>query len=193
MLLSENFLQNQEPSWVFLFDGIISSHTGMWNCKKFFVFQALQIPSWNIRKFLILLLESSISRIWKKQFVLGSSLLKFYSLRARTCHSLKCKKSFFWENVKNNFQWVFLRKTYKNFVGEKLWRLRLKTMKKFWFRRLERSIFRNIRHFFRAGCFYFLRYFLKYKKFFKVSVSWVTNFVQGFHFQKYKKNFLQKI
>ena len=99
--------------------------------------------------------------------MLGSSLLKFYSLRAGTCHSLKCKKSFFWENVKNNFQWVFLRKTYKNFVGEKLWRLRLKTMKKFWFRRLERSIFRNIRHFFRAGCFYFLRYFLKYKKFLK--------------------------
>ena len=54
---------------------------------------------------------------------------------------------------------------------------------------LESSISRNIRNFFRLGSFYFLSleiYFLKYKKFFTISVFWN---IRIFRFLKYMEFF----
>ena len=67
---------------------------------------------------------------------------------------------------------------------------------------LKGSIPQNIRHFLRVGSFYFSSwesYFLKYKKFFRVSISYnirkfcflkYNKYFQGFPFLKYKKSFL---
>ena len=68
--------------------------------------------------------------------------------------------------------------------------------------RQETSISENISSFFRVGFFHFSSsesYFLKYKNFFRVSISWnikrfrflkYKEFFRGFHFLKYKKSFL---
>ena len=81
------------------------------------VFQALQVPYWNIRKFLILWLKSTVFSEWIFLFFkLGSSLLKFFILRARKFYSLKYKSSIF-SKCKNSF---LLRK-YKKVPFSEVW------------------------------------------------------------------------
>ena len=81
--------------------------------RELFVFQTLQVHYWNIRKFLILWLKSAIFVEYIFLFFgLGSALMKFFILRARKSYFVKhlssifpeCKKSFFWETIRNFFE-----------------------------------------------------------------------------------------
>ena len=83
-----------------------------------FVFGASQVPSWNIRKFLILRLESFISRniIFPEWFFLFFRARKvtswnFLFLRLESS-VLRNKRNGFWENIRNFFRVGFFRKKF---------------------------------------------------------------------------------
>ena len=86
----------------------------------FFVFQALQVPYWNKRMFLILWLKSAIfSKCFFLFFELRSSLLKYFILIVRKFYFLKYKSSIlpFSRNLRTAFFSEILRSFFKVFIS----------------------------------------------------------------------------
>ena len=131
--------------YFYFFYGLISSYQEM--RRELFVFQVLKVPYWNIRKFLILWINCAIFSEWVFLFFeLGSSLSKFFILRARKFYFLKYKSSIF-PKYKKSFFGETIRKIFGVSVSG--------STRNFLILELESSISRKYKNFFRGFFFYF--------------------------------------
>ena len=86
-----------------------------------FVFQALEVPSWNIRNFILGVRKfhfPKCKKFFKKFFFLKYK--NFFNLRARKFHFPKYKKNLFWRKSKKSLREHFSRKKTKDILRQGL-------------------------------------------------------------------------